>query len=76
MQVTIAEPHKAVLVPRFAVFYAGRGPQLRVVKEKNQVDIRSVEAGLLHDNLTEVKAGLSVDDWIVADSSSLQQSMQ
>ena len=66
VRVPASVPHKALFVPENAVRYLGPRPHVDVVKEKNTVESRQVDIGLLYDGLRAVTAGLSADDWVIA----------
>ena len=71
VRVVISQPHQAVLIPAKAVVYPN-GPRVGVVNEKNKVDVRPVEVGLVHAGLIVVTAGLRADEWVIAEMWPLQ----
>ena len=65
---TTSTPHKALLVPEKAIVYRANGvPNVGVVNERNKVDIREVKIGMNYDGMRAVTAGLSGDEWVVAE---------
>ncbi len=69
-------PHKALLVPQSSIKLSGDEAHIFLVNEKNAVGHRNVQVGLDRDGLAEVKVGLSADDWIIVDPSSLKPATQ
>jgi RND family efflux transporter MFP subunit len=78
LRVTTSTPHKAILVPETAVSSCDQNgfADLKVVNEKNQVEVRHVRVGLLHDGLRVVMSGLSRDEWVIAEVSPRQTGLQ
>jgi multidrug efflux pump subunit AcrA (membrane-fusion protein) len=77
VRVITSTPHKALLVPEKAIRSQVDGvPHVGVINERNKVDIRKVEVGLHYDGMRVVTAGLSADDWVVAEMWPLQPPLQ
>jgi RND family efflux transporter MFP subunit len=72
VRVVTGAPHKALLIPEKAVETWGDGPRVYVVKEMNIRESRPVRIGLDYDGLLTVTAGLSANEWVVAEAPARQ----
>ncbi|HAH49186.1 efflux RND transporter periplasmic adaptor subunit [Gimesia sp.] len=61
----VGDPAKKLLVPEEAIGSDQRGDFLRVVNEKNIVEHRAVETGILVDGKRVIESGLKPDDRVV-----------
>lgn len=61
----VGDPAKKLLVPEEALGSDQRGDFLRVVNEKNIVEHRAVETGILVDGKRVIESGLNPDDRVV-----------
>ena len=67
VRVTTSSPHKVLLVPETAILRLPRGLLVvAVVNEKNEMEKRQVQVGLLYDGLRVVTANLKPGEWVMA----------
>lgn len=69
VRLVTSSPSKAVLVPETAVAQRSFGRlEVDVVNEKNEVEARQVQVGLLYDGLRVVTQGLRPNEWVIAET--------
>jgi RND family efflux transporter MFP subunit len=61
----IGEPHYALLVPEEAIATDQGRRQVFVINDKNQVEARPVETGILQEGLRVIREGIGPDDRVV-----------
>ena len=69
VRLLVGSPHKALLIPEESLGSdQGRRFVFVVIDKKNTAERRDVEIGQLVGNFRVIRAGLTVDDWVIDSS--------